>query len=233
MPTPQKAAEFRWLIGSLADGLGQHAGRLLTTASQFDYPAALRYLSDAYPQLAKPFYAAAAEATTLMYNELPSTGAPFIAKPAPLPPDEQLAINIRWSTTQSDPVAAIQRSAARVVRDASRYTVVINASKEPGAKWYREAQPDACGFCRLMAIRGPSYSSEWIAERVGNRKSKRYGQAYHDSCRCEAKILRPGMTHEESEDVKLWRKEYEAARDVAGKDVKAIIKEMDKDRDHV
>ncbi|GAA4756129.1 hypothetical protein [Gordonia alkaliphila] len=116
---------------------------------------------------------------------------------------ERVKVLAGWALTQSDSRAAFEGGVDRWLRNVGRETVLHNAEAE-GARWYRYASANACGFCRMLATRGAVYVTARTAGE-GNR--------YHDHCHCLAVVVRPGDTYTPSPQVQQWQKDYEAARD--------------------
>lgn len=56
--------------------------------------------------------------------------------------------------------------------------------------WIRVTDGDPCGFCGMLASRGPVYRSEQSARYVVNPKANRpVGALYHDNCGCTAEAM--------------------------------------------
>ena len=104
--------EFRRALIRLGGALDSDIGKLIAAIGGLDVPAAMRLVTDAYPELASPYLALAADLTATWYEEQPAAAGakPFTAQPAELPAVEQLAANARWALTQSNPTTALQRS---------------------------------------------------------------------------------------------------------------------------
>lgn len=233
---PQAVLEFQEVIGEFATRAGDGAGRLMDRISVLSPADARRVITDAYPALIDPFLKAAGELTTQWYAEQPTVPvAPgqsvFAPEPAPLASAEQLAVSGRWALTRTDPAAAIRGATIRHTMNASRDAVIYNAMRE-GVRWIRQAKPDACGFCKMLATRAAkefaqySYTSEGVArkrDKQGNltdeytlvvfnkrRKDGRaLGQEYHDHCRCTAVPVRDGIFNP-PEYVHRWTEQYDA-----------------------
>ena len=164
--------------------------------------------------------------TAQWYNELAPTSA-FRATPVVDLPAARIDNTIGWALHapgQATPLERIAGSAKRMVFDASRDTVVANARIE-GVRWVRQARPDACAFCRLMATRGPVYHSETSAtEVVGARGRPRgaqvLGDKYHDHCRCIAAPLRAGSSYIPPAYTAQWQQDYIDATRALRKDGK-------------
>ena len=99
----------------------------------------------------------------------------------------------------SDVAGQLERSATRAVGDQARNTLIHNTELE-GGKWYRIASATACGFCRLLATRGPVYKSAHAA------------CASLDFCQCKVDVVRPGMTHTPPAYMRTWNDDYRKYR---------------------
>lgn len=170
--------EFQGLLTQLAADLGVKIGRLLRTMDRLDQREARAFITEYYPALALPYMAAAGSLSAQYYNEQPTLTA-FLAQPVDLIPVERLAVSGRWALLQRSPVQALVGSAQRAVMDQSRTTMLENLAVEydvpvaevsvPGTRWARHASANACGFCRMLATRGPVYRSRVDATRVSGR----------------------------------------------------------------
>lgn len=137
------------------------------------------FILDAYPELAAQWATVASELSAVWYEE----AAPelnYVPVPAPLPDLEVFRENAAWALGSGDglddPQAARAKlfgSMQRAVWDADRETMVHNAEAEGGARWVREAGPQACPFCKMLSTRavttGTYYSSREAAETVVGR----------------------------------------------------------------
>lgn len=141
------------------------------------------------------------------------------------------------SPQQARVIARLSGAVQRYVTTAARDTVTSNAERE-GVRWMRDAQPDACAFCRMLATRGTigsdeGYLSEESAKFVVGRRgrergSRKIGELYHDVCRCEPVAVRAGGSYDPPEHLIGWQEQYEKAVVAVGNsaDTKAILREM-------
>lgn len=118
-------------------------------------------------------------------------GSSFTVPLAPRPPAEQVVKSLSWSTRnlQTATVAPgvvqqaerdMEGAAGRLVLSAGRRTTVDAVGADPKARaWAREARPDCCAFCAMLASRGAVYKSEQTASLGAD------GQPYHDNCHCQ------------------------------------------------
>jgi hypothetical protein len=227
---PLAVPELSAALGELAAKSGESASKLISRIGSLAPDEARAFVTDAYPKLIDPFLSASGELTAAWYAEQPAApiakgAAAFIPTPAPLPPADQLAISARWALTQNDALTALRGSAVRSTMNASRNTVVTNAALE-GVKWVRHAQPNACGFCKMLATRTDGYGGRGVKlnQKTGKfelrvvgrsgsgrtRGTRNNGQKYHDHCRCTAIPLRDGI-YEPPDYVQQWTDEYNAA----------------------
>lgn len=233
--------QFRGLLTNLSLNVRRDAGALLSRLGRFTAREARDFVTEAWPELLRPYIDAAGELTAEWYDAQPSTNTEFIPQPADPPADEQLAVGGRWAIGQDDPNGALGSVGERAVFNASRDTVLDNVVREDGARWAREARPGACSFCKLMALRGAVYWTETSAltvtgrtlarkrlvpgTRIGGdggevgvrRGTRDYGESYHNSCRCLAVPVRPGDTYEMPDYAQSWAQNYQDARDAAEK----------------
>ncbi|MCC9182576.1 hypothetical protein [Mycolicibacterium mageritense] len=192
--------EFQQLLAGLAADLGSKIDTLTPSIGRLDRREQLTFISDAYPALTTPYLAGAGNLTAVYYDEQPAgpAASDFVAVPADLAPEKQLAASARWALLQRDPAEALKGSATRAVFGASRNTVILNARRE-GVRWARHASATACGFCRMLATRGAVYRGEALAKKS------------HDRCHCIAVPDRDG-TYEPPAYVEQWQADYVAAR---------------------
>ena len=222
----QAVSEFQALLGSLADQLQSRIAALLGSLSQLGQSDLLAAITDLAPELLAPFITAAADLTAAWY-EAQDPASDYTATPTALPAADDLAATARWAVLQPDPVAALSGAASNAMFEASRQTVIDNATTE-GVKWMRYAREDACGFCKMLAVKGFFYNSETTAKAVGHKDA-----AGHAKCNCTVypdrgdAALKPENLMKYEVLVKDWEKQYQAARKAVGKDAGSIANAMD------
>lgn len=213
--------EFQNLLTGLANELGTRVARLVPSLERLDTAEQLAFISDAYPDLVGPYLQAAGQLTTVWYDEQPTAArvdnaggsSRFRAKAAELPNVAQLAASGRWAVLQPKPTQALTGTATRSVFRQSRRTVRDNAAAEK-IRWARHASANACGFCRMLAIRGAVYHDEARAN------------ASHDHCHCIAVPDRDGL-YVPAPYVEKWQADYEAARADGLRTPSSIANSMD------
>lgn len=208
------APEFQGALVRLADALSSEARKVTKALARLDQADAMRYATDAYPEIASPFLASAGDFAATWYEDQPTTSdTAFYATPADLPAVEQLGANARWALTQHDPAGALDGSARRQLFNQARETVLNNAEEEPGTKWIRHARSGACGFCRMLATRALTeghggapglYNTEATASMTPHRKF----EVGHDRCRCIIIPLRPGAEYVVPDYLPQWLSDY-------------------------
>lgn len=167
---------------------------------------------------------------------VPGTFRPKAADQVPL---NQIASNVRWATQplwgpEPDVEAAqtnMEGAVGRLLQDVGRNTTIDNvASDRLAVAWAREAQPDACWFCAMLATRGAVYKS---AETAGQVKAsnalsvlgmpagdaKGFVNRYHDHCHCQ--VVPVFNVFEKQAHVRDWTALWnESTRDVSGMEAK-------------
>lgn len=113
--------------------------------------------------------------------------------------EPRLRANARFALQEADTEAFLEGSGIRAIHDQARSTLIHNVEREHG-RWYRIPSSDACGFCRLLATRGPVYKSAHAAA------------ASHDKCKCKVNVERPGMKSHKPSYMSGWDNEYKIAR---------------------
>lgn len=166
---PLGTLQFRSLLTNLSHSVRRDAGTLLSRMGQFTAREGRAFITEAWPELIRPYIDLATDLTVEWYDGQPTTNTVFVPQPTDPPPDEQLAVNGRWALGQDDPRDALGGAGERAVFNASRDTVLDNVIREDGARWAREARPGACSFCKLMTTRGAIYWSEASALAVTGR----------------------------------------------------------------
>lgn len=166
---PVATVEFRNLLTSLSHNVRRDARTLVSRMGRLTAREGRAFITEAWPELVRPFIDAAAELTTQWYDEQPTTNTVFVPQPADTPPDEQLGANGRWAIGQDDPAGALGGAGERAIFNSSRNTALDNVIREDGARWAREARPEACTFCKLMTTRGAVYWTEESATHVVGR----------------------------------------------------------------
>lgn len=201
----------------------------LTTLSIADLSAALtalegadpvlirRTLIDALPDVVGPYVTSAGELTATWYEDLRAEafGGTFYATTQSNLTDDRIDSLVRWGVrplfdqSDSTPLSLIGGGVQRLIAGAARDTIDGNARQDPASvSWARQARPDACEFCTMLAGRGAVYRSREAAGMVIGRgvdpsatAGRRGGQGrgvvgrgnraigsdqYHDWCRCTA-----------------------------------------------
>lgn len=166
------------------------------------------------------------------YDDLrEAAGVPgrFRAHMADPAPRDQAAAVARWAAGplfggNPQPVQALEHLSGgvqRLVLQPARQTIADSVDRDPAdARWARvPSGVTTCAFCRLLASRGAVYHSAETAGGLAN--------GYHGECDCVPTPVWPG--EDEPYDVDALLEEYNAARDKAGGDPKAIIAQMRKD----
>lgn len=141
----------------------------------------------------------AAEWTVQYYDDL-IPESDFV--PEPFEDDTlepRLAASARFAIQENATDAFLEGTGIRAIHDHARSTLIQNVERE-GGKWYRIPRAEACGFCRLLATRGPVYKSAHAAA------------ASHDHCECKVAVQRPGMTVERPTYMRSWDNEYRKYR---------------------
>ena len=212
---PLGTVQFRSLLTNLSHNVRRDAGTLLSRMGHFTAREGRAFITEAWPELIRPYVDAAGDLTVEWYDGQPSTNTVFVPQPADPPPDEHLAANGRWAMGQDDPRDALGGAGERAVFNASRDTVLDNVIREDGARWVREARPGACNFCKMMTTRGAVYWTEASALTVTGRTvnielSDRRAIAAGQMTRAEAMARR-----------QFYRSEHEAGK--AGANVGGFI----------
>ena len=97
----------------------------------------------------------------------------------PAPGDPRTGSLVRWAAKHAASpdslVPLITGGLVRRVLNEGRDTIAAATVEDPEAQgWQRQARADGCGFCAMLASRGPVYT----------KKSVRF--ASHDNCKCIA-----------------------------------------------
>lgn len=214
-------SEFQNLLTDLNQEMQTRIARLVSMVRHLEQSELLGFITTAGPELVAPFLNAAADLTATWYEDQDPT-SDFVADPVDLLTADDLAAAARWAMLQLDPITAWAGDAAKSLFDTSRQTVAVNAERE-GIRWARHARPDACGFCRLLAVAGFHYTSEESALAVRHKDA-----AGHDHCNCTAVPERGSKDSTyPPEYLKQWKLDYEAARDLAGRKPGSIANAMD------
>lgn len=137
---------------------------------------------------------------------------PFTPQPTQLPHAETVEAYVRKAleSVQSDPTALdVARKNAtgmleKLVADTGRQQTVDNALADRQATgWAREAQPDACWFCAMLATRGAVYHS---AEAAGltHDADGLPANSYHAHCHCQ--VVPVFGKYEPPAHIRAWQK---------------------------
>ena len=226
--------EFRRALVKLGDALDSDVVKLVGAIATQDTAGALALITDAYPQIATPYLAAAGDLTATWYEDQ-APALDYIAEPAELPTVDQLAANGRYALTTKAPANVLAGAGRRQLFKVHRDTILTNAERE-GVAWVREARPGACGFCRMLATRVLTEGfggapGNYLTEDSANAGPHTEDAEGHDHCRCVSVPLRGGEPYRVPGYVSGWLDDYEAvSRDGEGRllPVWKIADEMEK-----
>lgn len=165
------AVERRYLLSQLSSLAVRDLYSLLDRAKRLSDAEFAAFVVDAFPQLADPYVEMAAQLAADWFEHSDPAGK-YVALTADPISRERLEASARWAlqslgtpegTFQSRLDGALQRA----VFDGSRETTLVNVERT-GSRWRRDARPDACAFCKMLATRS-DYRSEEDAEMVSGR----------------------------------------------------------------
>lgn len=159
---------------------------------------------DGFPQVVDPYVSLAANLAASWFEETVPTVAAVTAEPIPV---ERLISSAQWAlgARGEQGLARLERTAQRAVFDGARETTLLNVDRS-NVRWARDASPDACAFCRMLATRTSALyrSRDTAATKV------------HDDCRCvPVEVLDPD-DYELPDHAQQWEQEYLKARANAG-----------------
>jgi hypothetical protein len=214
-PLLASAAEIAELHGLQDVAIGKDVAALFSVhGSEPDFAKTAHAL---LPEIIDDHAQASSLITAQWYDDL-DPGSKFRATPFAEIPREQIAKSIDWALYapgDQPPVERMTGDSKRIVRNASRQTVVRNAAAE-GVRWARYAKPTACSYCRALAIRGSGKESRkylyYSDKSAIFRKSD--GEKYHTNCDCEPIAVRGGSVWTPPDYMDEWDKQY---NDAAGK----------------
>jgi hypothetical protein len=157
--------------------------------------------------------------------------------------DKLLTDTVERATVAGDPVTEENRTSPIVVEQTQKAVAraVSRHAQEPARETVQEAADDAgeeigwarmltgpksCGFCAMLASRGPVYRSDKSAMFRGGASA----DAYHDGCDCVAVLVRKGVPWEGQQSHKVLEKLWEATGGkFSGKDARnAFRREWDR-----
>lgn len=203
--------------------------------------AGLRGLVDTLAALTSQYHRASSSLAASYFEE--ERAAAGIRQRASLPiadPNvDALVHSIGWATrdlpnSAVDLDAVLERVDGASTRHAlagGRSTIAEAAEADPKCRGYvRVAQPGACAFCAVLAIRvfdtdGSTrgvYTSRDSAQRRGRNQTE---DKYHDHCRCTVQAIFRGQDYEPPAHVQEWADIYaRTTGDVTGKDKLAAFR---------
>lgn len=130
-----------------------------------------------------------------------------------------------------DPFGRASGAMQRIISQSGRNTVALNSSRDPSrGGWARvPTGPTTCGFCLMLASRGPmdAYATEESARFASD------GEHYHDNCDCVPTQVWDGDPLPDGYDPDALRAQYDAARKEVGGNPDDIAQLLDEDRPHV
>lgn len=221
--------ELQRLLAALAGEASKGAGVLISRADQrLDRREALRFITEAFGEQMAPYLSATGDIAATLYEDLPGGIEGFQPVTAAMPDAKTLGSAGRYLLV-SGAEALIESVITGLINRAFRETTFENLGREYeepaivespeavlGTVWARHASANACGFCRVMATKGPVYRSKQSALVVVGRRGKprgtrAIGAKWHDNCHCTPIAVRPGGSYEPAPWVEQWKDDYEQA----------------------
>jgi hypothetical protein len=152
---------------------------------------------------------------TAAWYDAQDPGSKFTATPYPEIAPEQIAKSIDWALYapgEQPPIERMTGDSQRIVRNSGRRTMTRNAAAE-GMRWARLAEPGACSYCRVLAMRGSGRADQkylyYSDKSAMFRKSD--GESYHTHCKCEAVAVRGGKVWTPPDYTADWDSEFKGA----------------------
>jgi hypothetical protein len=199
------ARERRFLLNHLTRQAASDVAALWRSAQQFAEQDFVGFIVDGYPQIVDGWNAVAAELAAVWFEQS-VPGAAVTADPLPV---DRLESSARWAVYGGEPAGGLgrlQQTTQRSVYDGARQTTLVNAQRT-GTRWARDAQADACAFCRMLATRTGRnlYSSRDTA-----------ATEVHNDCHCVPVEVPNPKAYQLPDHAQQWQDEYRKARAEAG-----------------
>lgn len=197
------AQERRFLLSQTSRLASADVNTLWTAAAALADTDFAKYVIDGFPDVIDPWIAAAADLAAVWFEES-VPGPAQLADPIPV---ERLTKSAQWAlgADGAEGLKRLEHTTQRAVFDGARQTTLINVDKA-GIRWARDARPDACAFCRLLATRTTSlYKSRHTA-----------ATKVHDDCHCIPIEVANPRDYTLSDHAQQWEDEYRKARANAG-----------------
>lgn len=202
-----------------------------------DVAAAREALADFSVALVETHGRPASLVAATFYDDLrassPNARGRYRAILADPPSADEVAGSARWAAgalagDNPDDRAAFERMSGalqRHISQAGRNTIALNSGRDPSPGGWARVPTGAttCGFCRMLASRGPVYRSAETAGRATH---------YHDRCDCVPTQVWSGDELPDGYDPDDLYGEYLDARETAGSGSSwgAITSELDAGR---
>lgn len=198
------AQERRFLLNQLHRLAASDVAALWNAAERLSGTDFARFVIDGFPAVVEPWMVAAADMAAMWFEE----SSPGPATVADLAPVERLTKSAQWAlgADGKDALGRLSGTTQRAVYGAARDTTLVNVERKR-MRWARDARPDACAFCRLLATRQDKYlyrSRDTAATKV------------HDDCHCLPIEVPDKSAYELPEHAQQWQDEYRKARANAG-----------------
>ena len=239
MATARDAARIREGLASVTALAQDELRQVWANLDLEDREGTIQVLLEVVPALNEQFGAMAASVAALWYEELrSSSGAPGEYEATSSPPYPQEAVENRVRSAAAhlfdgEPgvmLDALLYSMDKFVKQAGRDTIVDNgrADRLWAPRFARiPSGSETCGFCLMLASRGPVYLTRETAGRFNK---------YHGSCDCAVVPIGPNDPLPAGYDPDALYEEYLAARDRTGVgrgtagDARAISREIERGR---
>lgn len=198
---PVSAAERRFILEQLGQQAQSDMIRLWDAAGRFDDVDFFRYIAGTFPDIAIGYNQVAAEyAASWFEYDFPEIRADAV--PAAAPVVDRLQKSAEWALG-ADGGKALDRlngTMQRAIFDGDRQTTVANAEAN-GMRWIRQARPNACAFCRMLATRtdfNSTYRSAELNPETGEYETRVSGRSVNLSVGDRRAIASGQMTREEA-----------------------------------
>lgn len=230
MASRARVEEYRELNAGIVELAQRDLDAFLARLDLTDVAVTRAELVEFTDALVQTYGQPAALVAAQFYDDLraasPNAKGRYSAIMADPPSRAQIEGTVRWAVGEPDVKAALSGGLQRFISDAGRNTIAYNSYRDPSpGGWARVpgfSRSGNCGFCLMLASRGPVYRSAATAGE-GNR--------YHDHCNCVPTQIWDGDSLPDGYDPDALYDEYQEARAVADSgDSKAITAVLDAGR---
>lgn len=223
--TSELVTEFRGYLAEIGTAAVVDLRALLQGVDFADRAAVRRIVGPMFPELVQVYGQASGALGSVLFEAMADSmnGAQPAMRIGEYNLEEARARS-DWATGVANPAGMLALILDELVKQPARDSIMQSAHASGGG-FIRQARPEACAFCRMLASRGAVYATEASAQFVQGRGvdlsgpvgklqrkrprgSRAIGEKFHGDCYCLPVFVRNAGDYPEGYDPKQYLSEY-------------------------